>query len=340
LVVQNQQVASGNYAARGTSAAGGATYARKLLVTPQTDLYYRIRFKVLGQGANTVNLMKFRTTTNAPILSVSINNFGNLSYRNDVVGTSANSTVGVSQGNWHTLQVHVRIADAAGQVEVWYNDDLVTTLSRTEALGTNPIGTLQLGENTPALTYDIAFDDITAAVNFIEDIPPVNTPTPAPTPTNVPTILTFAPTADTYVQADAPNTNFGSSSQFVTDNSPARHILLKFTVSGIGNRSIVNAKLRLYCVDPAPVGGTFYRVADIPWSEGTVNWNTAPVADASSLGTLGAVAAGNWYEVDVTSLVNGDGTFSLKVNSNSTDGAYYSSKEGANAPQLIIETSP
>jgi hypothetical protein len=76
LIVQNQQVASGTYAARGTSAGDVATYARKRLAAPQSDVYYRIRFKVISQAPNTVNLMKFRTATDAAILSVSINNLG------------------------------------------------------------------------------------------------------------------------------------------------------------------------------------------------------------------------------------------------------------------------
>jgi hypothetical protein len=103
---------------------------------------------------------------------------------------------------------------------------------------------------------------------------------------------------------------------------------------------VVSAKLLLYCVDPSPVGGVFYRLVDTTWSEGTVNWNTAPAPDVSSLASLGTVAAGTWYEVNVTPLITGDGTFSLSVNSTSADGAYYSSKEGAFAPQLIIQISP
>ncbi len=364
LVVQNQQVANGSFAARGTSAAGGATYARKLLATSQTDLYYRILFKVISQGANTVNLMKFRTAANTAILSVSINNLGNLSYRNDLAGTSVNSTVNVIPGNWQTLQIHVRIADTASQVEVWYNNAPVSTLSRTDALGTTPIGVLQLGENTPLLTYDIAFDDVVVSLSSIDGVTSTNTPTSTPTgtstatqtltptntvpPTNTMTptstgsssILTFTSTADTYVESGVPTTNFGSASQFVTDNSPIRNMLLKFAVSGIGNKSILSAKLRLYCVDGSPFGGEFHRLADTTWNEGSVNWNTAPSADAGILASLGKVSANTWYEVDVTSLVTGDGTFSLKMNSTNTDGAYYSTKEGlaGSAPQLVITT--
>jgi hypothetical protein len=155
------------------------------------------------------------------------------------------------------------------------------------------------------------------------------------------TILTFTAVADTYVQADLPTSNFGSAPQLVVDNSPIRNLLLKFTVSGIGTRSVLSAKLRLYCVDASPFGGEFHRVPGTSWSEGTVNWNNAPTADTNSIATLGRVAASTWYEVDVTSLITGDGTFSLRGLSTSTDGAYYSSKEGtaAFAPQLVITTS-
>jgi len=117
-------------------------------------------------------------------------------------------------------------------------------------------------------------------------------------------------------------------------------MLLKFTVTGIGNQSILSAKLRLYCVDGSPFGGEFHRVADTTWNEGSVNWNTAPSADSGILGSLGKVSANTWYEVDVTSLISGDSTFSLKISSTNTDGAYYSTKEGAAgfAPQLVIQT--
>jgi hypothetical protein len=117
-------------------------------------------------------------------------------------------------------------------------------------------------------------------------------------------------------------------------------MLLKFAVSGIGNKPILSVKLRLYCVDGSPFGGEFHRLADTTWNETAVNWNTAPSADAAILTSLGRVSASTWVEVDVTSLVSGDGTFGLKINSTNTDGAYYSTKEGAAgfAPQLVITT--
>ena len=66
-----------------------------------------------------------------------------------------------------------------------------------------------------------------------------------------------------------------------------------------------------------------------------------PSADSNILANLGKVSVNTWYEVDVTSFVNGDGSYSLKVGSTNSDGAYYSTKEGATvfAPQLVITIS-
>jgi hypothetical protein len=150
--------------------------------------------------------------------------------------------------------------------------------------------------------------------------------------------LIFTATQDAYVQADTPTKNYGSSAQVIADNSPVKNLLLKFSVSGLAGRSVASVKLRLYCVDPAPFGGSFRAVGDTSWGETTVNWNNQPPATGAVLGTIGAVASGGWYEVDVTPLVSGDGVVSIEATSTSADGAHYSSKEGTagRAPQLVV----
>ena len=52
----------------------------------------------------------------------------------------------------------------------------------------------------------------------------------------------------------------------------------------------------------------------------------------------GAVNVNTWYEVDLSSLVTGDGTYSIRIASTSTNGVNYSTKEGAagSAPQLVV----
>jgi acid phosphatase type 7 len=168
LAVQNQQVATGAFAARETGVSlGGATYARKTLSAAQTDLYYSLKFKVISQGANTVTLLKFRTAADASLVGVSLNSSGRLIYLNDVTSTSTSSTLTPAQGVWHTLQVHVTIADTASQIQVWCDGAQVSALSKTDSFGTNPVGRIQLGENTSGRIYDVALDDVVVSTAFI-----------------------------------------------------------------------------------------------------------------------------------------------------------------------------
>ena len=138
------------------------------------------------------------------------------------------------------------------------------------------------------------------------------------------------------MRSDTPIANSGSATSLQVDNSPVKHILIKFVVSGLNGNQVTNAKLRFYAVDPSSKGGDFYFVSDNSWQEETVTWNNAPAASTNLLASLGAVSIGNWYEVDLTSLITGEGTYSLRITSTSSDGADYSSKEGTNPPQLVI----
>jgi len=290
-------------------------------------------YQVGGVTSNTWDEAQL-TYANAPALGPVVSSSGNFSSGNwvsvDVTSLITGNGVydlGVSTTSTSAISFNSRDAAANGP------QLLIQTLSNSAPppTSTNAPATATL-TRTPTATA-------TNTATMLSNATPTRTATATNTPAS--TVLSFTPSDDTYVESDLPTTNFGSASQIVADNSPVKNILLKFTVSGVGTRTVTSARLRLYCVDPSPSGGSFRRVADSNWSQGTVNWNTAPVADASSLATLGAVSAGNWYEVDVTSLVTGDGTFSLKAISTSSDGAYYSSKEGAAgfAPQLVITLS-
>ncbi|MDQ3004943.1 MAG: DNRLRE domain-containing protein [Chloroflexota bacterium] len=113
------------------------------------------------------------------------------------------------------------------------------------------------------------------------------------------------------------------------DNSSIKHFLLKFDVTGINSQTVTNAKLCLYNTDGANAGGDFHPVSDDSWQEETVTWNNAPTADTQVLASLGSVSANTWYEVNLTSHITGDGTYSLRI-SDSQGGADYSSKASYN----------
>ncbi len=150
--------------------------------------------------------------------------------------------------------------------------------------------------------------------------------------------LTFPTSADTYIDASLPTANDGAGNDLKVDGSPVQDILLKFVASGIGTYTVQAAKLRLYCTNSSNAGGVMRTTTSTAWSETSVTWNDAPAASPAIIATLAAVAPGNWYEVDVTAAVTGDGTVSLRIASTSTDGAWYGSKErtGGLGPQLVV----
>ena len=167
---------------------------------------------------------------------------------------------------------------------------------------------------------------------------PTSTPLPSPSPSPNPIInLTFSPSDDAYIRKSSGSTNYGGATTIQSDNSPVKNGLLKFTVTGIGTKKVTSAKLRLYCVDSSSKGGDFFRVIDTSWLENSVTWNTAPISETTRFATLGSVSRGRWYEVSVP-FINGDGVYSIKINSTSSNGADYSSKEAgtSRSPQLNI----
>jgi chitodextrinase len=165
----------------------------------------------------------------------------------------------------------------------------------------------------------------------------VSAPSATATVTLSPTLVLTA-TADAEIQEGNPTSNYGASSQIGVDASPVTDSLIKFTVSGIGTKTVTSAKIRLYCVNGSKTGAVFHSVADSNWSELTVTWSNAPPSDPGTLATLGTVVASTWYEVDLTPYITGDGTYTLRITSSNSDGAFYSSKEATlgTAPQLVI----
>jgi titin len=147
----------------------------------------------------------------------------------------------------------------------------------------------------------------------------------------------FAPVADVTIRPDYPSSNFGTETELKVDGDPLKEVLLKFAVSGVLGRTVSKASLNLWVsTDGSVFGGSFYRVADNSWTENTVTWNNAPAADATPIASLGSVKTDFSYSVDLTSVITGDGTYSLLLKSTNPDGVYYSSKEGSHSPQLIV----
>ena len=167
LLAQMANVDSGQWAAEAASNGSAGSSAQVTLDSTVNELYYRARFKVLSQGANSVSLLRFRTASNGSLASAFVSSAGKLGYRNDTAGTSTTSTLSVAPGVWHEVQMHVLINGASSQVELW--QDGVSAVSQTDSLGTSPIGRLELGDPSLNRSFDVAFDNVIADPMFIAD---------------------------------------------------------------------------------------------------------------------------------------------------------------------------
>jgi hypothetical protein len=165
-----------------------------------------------------------------------------------------------------------------------------------------------------------------------DDDPVVGTPLPPMTAV-----------ADATVAQASPLGNKGTSSKIEADRSPLKRSLLKFQVSGLGDRRVTSVKLRLTCSNSSVRGGELRKVGT-EWAESGltgVTWSTQPAADLSAppIGSLGPVTEGTTYLVTLpTSFIQGDGTYALVLTSGASDGVAYRSREKgeAVAPQLLI----
>jgi hypothetical protein len=213
-----------------------------------------------------------------------------------------------------------------------------TVRANSELRATNSIGVLRLNLHTSS--YDWQFVPIpghtladAGTANCVTPPPP---PPPQPPPTG--TTITLGASADAYAFRNNPYTNFGNTTTLLVDYSPEARTYFKFNVSGIGAKQVVSAKLRLYAVDPSDAGGRLHRVTSTSWSETGLTWYNKPSYLSTVIGSIGTVVANAWYEIDVKSVVTADGTYSFALESTSTNGADYVSRQGAtaNRPQLVL----
>ena len=169
-----------------------------------------------------------------------------------------------------------------------------------------------------------------------------STMTPTPTPTSSGSTLTFTPLADARVAESAPTTNYGTQTNLQADGDAGiqQNSYIRFNASGISG-TILSVKLRVFCTTNGTTNGPAAYLADSNWIEsgtGGVTWNTRPALLSGVADNAGAFGTNAWVEYNVTSLVNGNGTYTFALVADSTDGVTFSSREGATPPQLVVQT--
>lgn len=169
-----------------------------------------------------------------------------------------------------------------------------------------------------------------------ESDPNAPTPTPAPTTTPDPNGETLTETAvdDSFVSSRRPNSTRGALAEIRLDSSPNSDGYIKFDVDGVTG-DVTEATLRLYVEMTSSVGFDVHEVSDNSWTEEDITNNNAP-ALGPVINSSGSTSASTYVEIDVTGYVTGDGQVSFGLSTSTSDTIDISTKEGGNAPELII----
>ncbi len=256
---------------------------------------------------------------------------GTINYGNaPAIGSALGTSSVVTAGTWVTFDVTSYVT-GNGTFSFAITSTNVTALSLAS----------RESANKPELVVTTA----TAATPTATSIVPPTATTVPPTATSVPptatpggtgTSLTVSPEADAYVDASASGTNYGASTELRVDGSPVVRSYLRFAVSGLSG-SVSQATLRLYANSALNSGITVNRVTDNTWGENTINYANAP-AVGSAIASSAAIRQHTWVVVDVTSYVNGSGTFSFALTGTNSKALSLASREAANKPQLVVTT--
>lgn len=142
--------------------------------------------------------------------------------------------------------------------------------------------------------------------------------------------VTLNPVADTYVDSSSPSSNFGTRIYLRTDNTPTLRAYLRFDVQGAGPTAV----LRFFAETGNTIGVDVHTVSDNTWGETSTRFDNAPVI-GPVIASTGPITAGTWQQVNVSSAVIGDGPVSFALTSASNTATRFTSREGANPPQLI-----
>jgi hypothetical protein len=150
-------------------------------------------------------------------------------------------------------------------------------------------------------------------------------------------VFTFTAVADAKVRSSSPTSSYDADTTLRVRGGDAQwRSFVRFDPSGLTG-TIARATLRLWVTDGSNDGGTVFAVPSA-WTEAGLTWQNAPALTGAPLAVAGAVAAGTWVEFDVTPAVTGDGARSFGLLSNLEASAYFSSREGAHPPELVVTT--
>jgi hypothetical protein len=158
------------------------------------------------------------------------------------------------------------------------------------------------------------------------------------------TTTSVAPTDDALVKISNPNKNYGQQNTLrLKAGSDTYQSYLKFNVANLEG-PVHKATLRLWSYDDSNGTGSIYSVSNnltgsgTVWTENNITWNNAPVISGTALSSVVGTGIGVFVDFDVTQAITGNGIFSFGLLNSTSNSMYFDSTEGANVPQLVIES--
>ena len=134
------------------------------------------------------------------------------------------------------------------------------------------------------------------------------------------------------------SSNFGT--QTTIQGSPARQPPRTSRTSASPCRrsppTPASAKLRLFVTDASTATGTLFATTSPTFPETTTTWNNRPATTGAQIAARKAATLGQWVEFDVTAQVTAAGSYGFTLTNGASDTVAFSSREGANPPQLVF----
>lgn len=289
------------------------------------------------------------------------------------IGTTSYSDTTVQGGTSHSYTVYAY--DAAGNISPASNTATVTTPTDTQP-PTTPTGltATAVSASQVNLTWNAATDNVgvagytvyrngspiasTSGANAISysdtgvvsgttytytvdafdgtgNHSPPSDPVSVTTPSGTTHTLTLTPVADSYVDSSNITATHGTSAQLRVDGSPLVYAYQRYDLSSVPG-TITGLSLKVFATSSSSAGYAVRSVADNTWSESALAWANAPPIGATNVGTSGAISSNTWTTVDVSSLINGNGLLSMAMIGINSTAIAFSSREGANPPQLVV----
>lgn len=154
--------------------------------------------------------------------------------------------------------------------------------------------------------------------------------------------VTTLPGQDATIDERMPAIAHPSATALIVDRRPSTKALLAFDVTGLGTSAPSSATLRLYVTKANRKGFTVSSWGDGDWME-AITWDYY-LTDRGYEGRPAAAArvrrSRSWVDVDVTSLVDGDGLTSFVLNSADSTSLRFASRESpGHEPRLIVTPS-